>query len=232
MAIVLTPSTPAITALVLIDRAYALLGFKAAGEALSADDAEYGRLALNSMLDGWNTQPLFIVSVGEVVASVSGASATVGPGMDFDTPRPIRTENGSFSRIGGIDYPVQWIDRETYADLADKTVQGIPEYAYYDPAGAVFFHPQASADTEFHLAVMTQLDEFVNVTDECVLAPGYRKAIEYSLAEELAPGIKELPMAVVRTAANARRAIRRSNVRVPLLDSGIHHARFNISSGH
>lgn len=235
MATVLLPSSPAITALMLIDRAYALLGFKAAGEPLSADDAEYGRLVLNTMLDGWNTQPMSVVSVGEAVASISGTSATVGPGQVFDIERPARLEAGSFSRLNGIDYPVKEIDRETYSRLSLKTVQGYtPQYIYYDanmPAATVFFYPQPLAGIEFHLAVQTQLTEFPSVTTECILAPGYRKAIEYSLAEELAPGIKELPVTVLRAAANARRAIRRTNVNVPLLDSGIKNARFNVYSG-
>jgi hypothetical protein len=235
MATVLLPTAPAVTALMLIDRAYALLGYKAAGEALSADDADYGLQALNAMLDGWNTQPLSIVSVGEVVGNVSGISATVGPGLDFDTPRPVRVENGAFSRVNGIDYPVQWIDRETYAAIALKAVGSqFPQYAYYDanqPTATVYFYPVPPAGLEFHLPVQTQFAAFESVAQEVSLAPGYRKAIEYSLAEELAPGIKELPLAVMRAAANARRAMRRTNVSVPLLDSGIENARFNVYSG-
>ena len=235
MAIVLLRATPTFTVLMMIERAYSLLGYKAAGETLSAEDADYGLQALNAMLDGWNTQSMSIISVGEVIASVSGISATVGPGMDFDTPRPVRVEDGSFSRINGIDYPVKWIDRATYANITLKTVRShYPQYAYYDanmPTATVFFHPVPSSGVEFHLAVQTQLTEFNDVNAPVTLAPGYRKAIEYSLAEELAPGIKELPMTVIRTAANARRVMRRTNVDVPLMSTGIHNARFNIYAG-
>lgn len=223
------------TALQIIDRAYSLLGYKAAGEVLSSDDAAYALDALNAMLDGWNTQAMSIVSVGEVVASVSGVSATVGPGLQFDMPRPVRVEDGSFSRVNGIDYPVKWIDRATYAGIALKTVRGyFPQYAYYDanmPTASVFFYPAPVAAVEFHLAVQTQLTSFANLATDYPLAPGYAKALQYSLAEELAPGIKEVPISVVRTAANARRAIRRTNVNVAQLDSGIQNARFNIYSG-
>lgn len=223
------------TALQIIDRAYSLLGFKAAGEALNADDATYALEALNTLLDGWNTQSLFIVSVGEVVATISGVSATVGPGMAFDTARPVTVEAGAFSRIGGIDYPVRWIDREAYARIALKTVQSsFPQFAYYDasmPTGNVFFYPQPASALEFHLPVQTQLTAFQSLSIDYPLAPGYTKALQYSLAEELAPGIKELPLSVARTAANARRAIRRTNVSVAQLDSGIQNARFNIYSG-
>lgn len=223
------------TALQIIDRAYSLLGFKAAGEPLSADDADYALTALNALLDGWNTQAMSIVSVGEVVASVNSISATVGLGMQFDTPRPVRVEDGSFSRINGIDYPVKWIDRATYAGITLKTVQSsFPQYAYYDanmPTATVFFHPVPAGGVVFHMAVQTQLTAFANLATDYPMAPGYTKALQYSLAEDLAPGIKELPLTVMRTAANARRAIRRTNVNVALLDSGIQNARFNIYAG-
>lgn len=223
------------TALQIIDRAYSLLGYKAAGEVLSSDDANYGLEALNAMLDGWQTQSMYIVSKGAVVATVSGVSATVGPGMIFDTPRPVRIEDGSFTRLNGVDYEVKEIDRETYASISLKTVSStFPQYIYYDgnmPTANLFFYPAPVAGVEFHLAVQTQLTAFANLATDYTLAPGYAKALQYSLAEELAPGIKEVPMSVMRIAANARRAIRRTNVDVPLLDSGVQNARFNIFSG-
>lgn len=223
------------TALQIIDRAYSLLGYKAAGEVLSSDDANYGLEALNAMLDGWQTQSMYIVSKGAVVATVSGVSATVGPGMIFDTPRPVRIEDGSFTRLNGVDYEVKEIDRETYASISLKTVSStFPQYIYYDgnmPTANLFFYPAPVAGVEFHLAVQTQLTAFADLATVYPLAPGYAKALQYSLAEELAPGIKEVPMSVMRIAANARRAIRRTNVDVPLLDSGVQNARFNIYSG-
>lgn len=222
-------------ALQIIDRAYALLGYKAAGEALSSADAEYALEALNAMLDGWNTQRMCIVSVNEVVGTVSAVSATVGPGLTFDTPRPVAVEDTSFTRIGSLDYPVKWIDRETYEAISLKTVQStFPQYAYYDanmPTANIYFYPVPNAPVEFHLALQVQLSEFADLTTDYPLAPGYLKALQYSLAEELAPGVKEVPLSVVRTAQNARRAIRRTNVDVAQLDSGIINARFNIYTG-
>lgn len=222
-------------ALQIIDRAYALLGYKAAGEALSSADAEYALEALNAMLDGWNTQRMCIVSVNEVVGTVSAVSATVGPGLQFDTPRPVAVEDTSFTRIGDLDYPVKWIDRETYEAISLKTVQSnFPQYAYYDanmPTANIYFYPVPNAPVEFHLALQVQLSEFADLATDYPLAPGYLKALQYSLAEELAPGVKDVPMSVVRIAQNARRAIRRTNVDVAQLDSGIINARFNIYTG-
>jgi hypothetical protein len=144
-------------------------------------------------------------------------------------------ENGSFTRVGTLDYPVEWIDRETYSAISLKTVRAtFPQYAYYDanmPISHVYFYPMPNAPVEFHLAVQVKLTAFADLATDYKLAPGYLKALQYSLAEELSPGVKELPVSVMRIGANARRAIRRTNVNVPQLESGVINSRFNIYAG-
>ena len=44
--------------------------------------------------------------------------------------------------------------------------------------------------------------------------------MQYSLAEELSHGLRDLPAGVAKQAFLARRAIRRVNVNVPLLNMG------------
>lgn len=219
----------------IITRAHQIIGVVKSGDAMPEAYYQDGLSALNAMIDGWNTQRMYIITVGEVVGTVSAVSATVGPGLTFDTPRPVAVEDGSFTRSGGLDYPVEWIDHVAYNNISLKTVQStFPQYAHYDeamPTGNIYFYPVPDAPIEFHLAIQVQLTEFADLFTDYPLAPGYLKAIQYSLAEELAPGIANLPISVMRTAASARRAIRRSNVDVPELDSGIINARFNVYTG-
>lgn len=223
------------TALTIIERAYSLLGYKDPGEALSGADADYALNALNSMIDGWNTQPNFIISVNEVTANVSSQSATIGTGLTFDTVRPTAIENGAFARLNGVDYPLIEIDREQYERITLKTVQStFPQYFYYDgntDTARVWFYPVPSGAVEIHLPCAVYLTQFADLATVYTLVPGYKLALEYSLAEELAPGIKDLSMAVVRKAANARRAIRRTNVDVPQMNVNLPNVRFNIYSG-
>ena len=222
------------TALQIIERAYSLLGFKAAGEPLSADDADYALEALNSMLDGWNTQSGFIVTVNEVVATVSSQSATIGTGLDFDTVRPTSIEGGAFSRLNGVDYPMMEIDREQYERITLKTVSStFPQYFYYDgdtTTARVWFYP-VPPGVEVHLPCAVYLTQFADLSTDYTLVPGYKVALEYSLAEELAPGIKDLNPMISRKAMNARRAIRRTNVVVPQMNVNLPNVRFNIFSG-
>lgn len=223
------------TAADIIDRAYSLLGHKAAGEPLSGEDADYALGVLNGLLDSWNTQRLFIVTVNEVIASVSGQSATIGPGMTFNTPRPVDVEAGAFSRLNGIDYGIEWIDRQTYENIPLKTVAStLPQYAYYDgqyPTATIYFYPVPTTTLSVHIPVQVQLSAFATLATNVVLVPGYQRALEYSLAEELAPGLRALDPQIARGAQIARRAIRRTNVDVPLLNADLRNTRFNIYSG-
>jgi hypothetical protein len=223
------------TALTIIDRAYTIFGYKDAGEPLSADDANQGLNALNSMVDSWNTQRLFIVSTVEIVGTVSGAPAGVGPALTFNTINPVTVENGAFTRVGGVDYPIEMIDRQTYAGLTLKTVTStFPQYAYFDrqlPTSTIYFYPVPSAAVQVYLPCQVQLSAFADLVTDYSIAQGYQRALELSLAEELAMGLRDLPAVVVRNAANARRVIRRSNVEVPLLNVMPQNTRFNIYSG-
>jgi hypothetical protein len=65
--------------------------------------------------------------------------------------------------------------------------------------------------------VRSQLEAFPDAATDVALAQGYKAAIMYSLAEELAPGVRELPQLVAKKAALYRRAIRNTNVVVPVL---------------
>ena len=213
------------TASQIIDRAYSMIGFKDGGEALSSADATYALAALNDIIDSWTTQRLFIVSVQEVATSVSGQTVTIGPGLTIDVNRPIKMEQGAFTRVGGIDYPLEWITRQQYNAIALKdTSSTIPEFGYYDAAGLIYLWPYSTSPLSLHLQLQVQLVEFADLATEYTLAPGYRKALAFTLAEEIAPGIKELSASVIRQAMLARQAIKRTNVRVPVMSLNVPYA--------
>lgn len=235
MTTVVNQEVGQVSAQSLIERAYTMIGYKAAGEALSGPDIADALGVLNGMLDAWNAQRLFIVTVNEVVATVAGGTASIGPGMEFGVPRPVRIENGAFARMNGVDYPIQWIDRETYARITLKTVQSsFPQYAYYDanlPTATIFFYPVPLVPIDVHLPLQQTLQQFLDPETAYFMAPGYKRALEYSLAEELSIGYRALDPNIARLGANARRAIRRTNVDVPQMNVDLPNVRFNIYSG-
>jgi hypothetical protein len=215
------------TAISMIDTAYVLAGYKDAREALDGQDAAYGLDRLNDMLDGWNTQGLFLFTTNEVVATTSGLNITIGTGGTINTPAPVSLPNGSFIRISGLDYPIAWISDEQYQLIQLKgTASTIAVYGNYTkgyPTGTLNFWPTQTLPAEYHIFINTQLTEFATLNTDVALPQGYRRAITYSLAEELCIGLREPSPMLVRNAANARRVIRQANAVVPTLmyaDSG------------
>jgi hypothetical protein len=207
------------TALTLINRAAEIIGYKDPTEPLDGNDTSNFLDVLNTMLDGWNTQRMFIVSVADVNQSVSGLPITIGGGGTINVARPVRLEDGAFIRLNGADYGITWLGRVEYEAIIQKSQAGnLACYGYYEPAmplGKIYLWPYPSAAVELHLQVQVQLTEFADLSTNYNLAPGYKKALEYSLAEELAPGRRPLTAKTERIAANARRAIRRTNVEIP-----------------
>jgi len=211
------------TALQIIDRAAELIGFKDPDDPLNGNDSSNFLGVLNDMVDGWNVDRLFIVTVTETTASVSASPATIGTGEDVNVTRPVRLERGCFVRSGGVDFPLHIITRAQYNSIPLKsTTSDIPSVVYYDagvPTGNLFLYPAPSGAVELHLQMAAQLSAFADLATAYSFAPGYKKALEYSLAEELAPGRRPLDPQIARIAANARRAIRRVNLEIPDMDT-------------
>lgn len=209
-------------------------------EAISPEDAVDGLEVLNDFVDACNNDRLYIFTTSEVVSSFAGMTATIGPGMVIDTPRPIGIES-AFYRIGGIDYPLSIVEKPRYDAIPLKTTPtGFPDLLYYDggmPTGTVFLYPVAQGLTEYHITVLQQLTAFADLDTDYALPQGYRRMLRYSIAEEMASMHGREPSAtVLRIAQNSRRAIRRAQDSAPLmfLDSAIEGSgsgRFNILSG-
>lgn len=207
------------TARDIISRAHRLLGLVKPGDAMDEATYQDDLVSLNAMLDAWNTRRVMILSVADVSQSVSGLPITIGPSGTINVARPVRLEDGAFIRLSGVDYGIKWIDRVAYEGIGYKSQAGtLAAYGYYEPSsplGKIYLWPYPSTAVELHLQVQVQLTEFADMTTDYALAPGYRQAIEYSLAEELAPGRAKLDPLIMRKGANARRLIARTNVEIP-----------------
>jgi len=207
-------------ALAIINRAYDLIGYKDPDEPLTGSDSQSGLDALNSMIDAWQGMPLYVYAVEYLVQTVSGDPITIGTGGTLNTERPVSIPNGGFVRAGGIDYGFTMIDREAWASISLKSLNTPwPSFCYYEPAlplGNLYFYPQM-VDMELHLPLPKRVSQFDDLQTDYTLEKGYRIALEYSLAEELAPGKTTLEPIIVRKAAQYRKAIQRSEI--PLLNS-------------
>lgn len=212
------------TAIDIITRSMRLLGVYSIGEAPSAEESNDGLTALNSMLDSWAGQSLFVFakSVDVITLAANVPSITVGPSGTTITPRPVNILASSYIDYQGVSYPMVIDTLADYNLLPVKTLTtGIPNQLWAlntMPNITVSLWPVPSATMTLNLWSNKLIQSFASLTDTLVLPPGYERALAFSLAEEIAPEYQLEPsVEVQKKAAYARKVIKRVNTEVPRL---------------
>lgn len=221
------------TAQSIVNRSAEIIGYKDPDESLSSADSTNFFGVLGSMVDAWALDQLFIYARTMLTQSVSGNPITIGPSATINTARPNRIADGGFIRSGSTDYAFEVIGFEQYQAFRTKTTSSsFPRYCYYEatmPAGSLYFFPALASTCELHLPIEQRLTAFADLTTDYTLAPGYRAALEYSLAEELSPGRRPLDANVVRLAMKYRRNI--ENYLPGVMSTGFERKTGNILAG-
>lgn len=209
----------------IISAALQEIGVLAAGQTTSAEDADFCFQALNLLAEAWLTEPNYAYTTNIVSATITAGtqSATIGPGMTFDTARPVRLRDGCFVRFGTLDFPLDQINQDEYNDLALKSLNGPwPKKIYYDqgfPTGRVYFYPTGACTV--NLVVEVQVASFSSLSSSITLPPGYERAFKFTLAEEVASAyVRPVSPLTSRNAHAARRNIKKANFDVPQLTFG------------
>lgn len=206
------------TARYLITSALKTIDVLADSQTIDSDTADLALSRLNDLLDAWAIETMYSFQITEYVGTVGSSPCSVGPTGDIVTPFiPTRIENG-FVRSGTLDHRFEMIEYATYADILLKNVGSPwPSAGYYDANGLLYLFP-VPLQAEIHIGVLERLGEFATLDTDYTLRPGMRRALAYSLAEELAPDFdRELLPSVIKIAQGARRKLKRSNHRVPQL---------------
>lgn len=201
----------------MIKRSMRLIGALGQSESPTADEANDGLDALNTMLDSWSIERLFVYQIKQENFTWTGgqSSRTIGSGGNFATTRPNKLENG-FTRIDNVDYPYIVVDKEHYDRIPDKTTQSTyPDVIYYqqeNPIGTLFAYPIPSTSVDFYINSWKPLQSFVALTTDIALPAGYQRAIEFNLAEEFGPEFGlPVPAWVSDKARESKGAIKRLN---------------------
>lgn len=177
----------------LIRSSMRLMGAVAAGETLTAEEAQDGLAVLNDLLDAWSVEGLMLYrSVRESFVLVAGKGAyTIGTGADFDTARPVRvdgvvvTDGGADASVRGPVADADW-DRIVFKSLAYST----PSLYRYDaahPTATLHLWPVPSKALPITLTMAMQFARLTSISDVISYPPGYAKALRYALAMDLAP---------------------------------------------
>ena len=230
----------------IIDLALRDAGIIGVGQSALAEDTNRAFTRLNWMVDQWARQRWFCYHLITLNYTSTGAQTyDIGPGatafpMDV---RPDRIEAAFLRQLNTgnlqVDYPLQLIQaRETYNNIALKTLQSFPTYLFYDsdwPTGTLYPWPipQASIYALF-VSVKMVLSEFANLADPIILPPEYFKALHTNLAVILRDAYdlppKQVAIAQAKVSLNT---LRKANSQIPRLqmpDGLTSPGRYNVFS--
>lgn len=217
------------TALDIITLALKISGVIGVGQTPLAEDANDAFTTLNMMLSQWQNKRWLIWHLIDVSFTSTGAqSYTVGTGQQFNCKRPDRLEAAFFRQLipstpNQIDYPLEIISaRETYNDIALKTLTSFPSYIFYDsayPIGFVYPWPLPQANLySVHITIKEALNDFTSLNQVISLPEEYNAALLYNLAVRLRPAYQLPPEpTLLALAKDALAVIRGSNTQIPRL---------------
>ena len=198
------------------------------GFGYSPSELTDGLFVLNSMLDSWAADDLNApcTLTGLYPLGTPQQTYTIGPGGDFDGPRPTRIIDAKYvvmtNSASPLYLPLKVInDNEFLAIHLPMTASTIPQRLYYNstyPFGSVTFWPVPTNGSD-QVAICAAQPIGGGITDEQAIfavPPGYLEAVRYQLAIRLAmEWDKPLKDGVVALGTEALAKIQRLNAPTP-----------------
>ena len=208
-----------------INRALRLIGMLAEGETPSAATAQDSLMALNQMIDSWNTERLSVFSTIDQIVNwpVDSINETLGPSgslvrLNGTAVRPVLVDDSTYFKDPGtgVSYGVKLINQQQYNGIAVKTVTStFPQVVFVNmtyPDIDIFIYPRPTRLLEWHFISVQELTQPANLSTDILFPPGYLRAFTYNLACEIAPefGVEPSPQ-VQRIAMYSKRNLKRIN---------------------
>jgi len=141
-----------------INRALRLLGVLAEGETPSAETSQDALMAMNQMIDSWDTERLSVFCTQDQVFTWPAGlvSRTLGPTGDFVGLRPVLLDDSTYYRDPGtgVSFGVKFINQQQYNGIAVKTVTSTyPQVIFVNntfPNIDMYVYPRPTRDLEWH----------------------------------------------------------------------------------
>jgi hypothetical protein len=177
-------------------------------------------VALNQMIDSWNTERLSVFSTQDQVFSwpASTIKRTLGPTGNFVGNRPILLDDATYFRdpLTNVSFGVRIINQQQYNGIAVKTVTSTyPQIIWVNmtyPDIEMYVYPVPTRVVEWHFISVDELTKPASLTTTISFPPGYLRAFRYNLAMELAPEFNMEPTPqVMRIAMTSKRNLKRIN---------------------
>ena len=203
-----------------INGALRLIGMLAEGETPSAATSQDALVAMNQMIDSWNTERLSVLSTQDQIFTwpASTQSRTLGPTGNFVGNRPVLLEDSTYFRDAAtnVSYGIKIINQQQYNGIAVKTVTSTyPQVMWVNmtyPDIEMYVYPVPLRPLEWHFVSVEELTQPAVLATTLSFPPGYLRAFKYNLACEIAAefGVEPSPQ-VSRIAMTSKRNIKRIN---------------------
>ena len=204
----------------IINGSLRLIGALAEGEVPSAETSADALMAMNQMIDSWNTERLMIYNTIDQIFTWPSdeITQTLGPTGDFVGLRPVALDDSTYYRDAstGVSYGIKFINQQQYNGIAVKTVTSTyPQVMWINmeyPDIAMTIYPKPTRALEWHFVSVQELTQPATLATELAFPPGYLRAFRYNLAREIAAefGI-EPPRTVSQIANVSRRNLKSQN---------------------
>jgi hypothetical protein len=214
------------TAQTIINDALKTLGVIGAGETPDADSSTDALKYLNGMLESWSIEGRLIYAARTITKTLTANDGqySIGSGADINVARPDTIESAWIADSDSVDHPLEIVDRARYDRIPDKTLTAaIPRKLFYDPTyanGTVYLYPVPTVANTLKMRANTLIGPYAELTDSFALPNGYRRAIVYNLALELAAPFQVNPSQyVVGIAEDAKDKLAAINFQIPRLQN-------------
>ena len=204
----------------IINGSLRLIGALAEGEVPSAETSADALMAMNQMIDSWNTERLMIYNTidQQFTWPSDEITQTLGPTGDFVGLRPVALDDSTYYRDAstGVSFGIKFINQQQYDGIAVKTVTSTyPQVMWINmeyPDIAMTIYPKPTRALEWHFISVQELTQPTTLATELAFPPGYLRAFRYNLAREIAAefGI-EPPRTVSQIANVSKRNIKSQN---------------------
>ncbi len=165
---------------------------------ITASGEMFGELipAANRLLASWNCNGhiVFTTSIDQYPLNAGQKIFSIGPGGDFNGPRPIyvREANFLFPTNPTLRIPIKILDDDEWSKIGVQDIIGAPTwYLYYDGSydangrGKIYIVGQPPTGYQLELFTWQALKaDFTATTDAFIFPPGYEKALVSNLAIE------------------------------------------------
>ena len=211
----------------LITGSLRLINVVQANETPSADDMNVSFEALNSMIQSWSNDRLYIYSINphEFAFVPNQNKYTLGPGGDWNITRPMEVLSMyvRYPNVDGlgpapttVDLPMEKLTMEQWSAIGVKGVSARFPLKFYDdgnnPLRTIYVWPVPQRIYPAQLWLFQPLIDPATIDDPVNFPKGYERALRFALAIELASEFgKEIPDTVRKIARNSMATIKRLN---------------------